>query len=185
MAGPTLESGQQVAYLYFFIMPYLLKFLCQAAYPTEPRLQKKTYHAFVQGSSWHWPLQGRQTHSIPKRLCGKKKPIMRFWTKVESNSKSKLQTYLFPIAVSIFKVGCHIKGWVREILTSCHPRELPSITRPTYTTLSSAIGHILAIWLNSNSYPIGIDTHASRCMVNAPHLSEDLKLGDVGEVEGI
>ncbi len=32
---------------------------------------------------------------------------------------------------------------------------------------------------------IGIDTHTSRCMVNASHLFKDLKLGEVGEVEGI
>jgi hypothetical protein len=42
-----------------------------------------------------------------------------------------------------------------------------------------------AVCFNSDSYPIRIDTHALRCMVNAPHLFEDLKLGDVGEVEGI
>jgi hypothetical protein len=42
-----------------------------------------------------------------------------------------------------------------------------------------------AIRFDSDSYPIGIDTHAMCCMANAPHLFEDLKLGDVGEVEGI
>jgi hypothetical protein len=42
-----------------------------------------------------------------------------------------------------------------------------------------------AVQFNSNSYSIGIDTHAMRCMVNAPHLFKDLKLGDVREVEGI
>jgi hypothetical protein len=30
-----------------------------------------------------------------------------------------------------------------------------------------------------------IDTHTTRCMANTPHLFEDLKLGDVGEVESI
>ncbi len=42
-----------------------------------------------------------------------------------------------------------------------------------------------AVCFNPDSYPIGIDTHALRCMVNAPHLFKDLKLGEVGEVEGI
>jgi len=99
--------------------------------------------------------------------------------------QSKLWTYLFPIVVSIFKVGCCVKGQVREILT-CHClRELPSITRPTYTALSSAFDCIAAIRFDSDSYLIGIDSHASRCMANAPHLIEDLKLRDVGEVEGI
>jgi hypothetical protein len=74
---------------------------------------------------------------------------------------------------------------VREILASHCLRELPFISRPTYTALSSAVDCIAAIRFDSDSYPIGINTHALRCMVNAPHLFEDLKLGDVGEVEGI
>jgi hypothetical protein len=47
------------ANLHLFLLPYLLKFLSQATYPTDPRLWKTTYNAFVQGSSWHWLLQGR------------------------------------------------------------------------------------------------------------------------------
>jgi hypothetical protein len=42
-----------------------------------------------------------------------------------------------------------------------------------------------AVRFDSDSYPIRIDTHALCCMANAPHLFEDLKLGEVGEVEGI
>ncbi len=110
---------------------------------------------------------------------------MQFRIKVESNGKSRFWTYLVPIAVSIFKVGCRIKGQVREILASRCLRELPSITRPTYTALSRAVNHMAAVQFDSNSYPIGIDTHASCCMMNAPHLFEDLKLGNVGEVEGV
>jgi hypothetical protein len=132
MAGPTVSSGQQVAYLKLFVMPYLLKFLFRTTYLMDSRLRKMMYGAFIQGSSWHWLHQGRQTHSIPKRLHGKKKPSMQFRTDL-SNGKLGLQTYLSPIAVSIFRVGCCIKGRVREILASCYLRELPSITRPIYT----------------------------------------------------
>ncbi len=64
-------------------------------------------------------------------------------------------------------------------------RELPFITALTYTALSSTVDSILAIRFDSDSYPIGIDSHASRCIANAPHLFEDLKLEEVGEVEGI
>jgi hypothetical protein len=74
---------------------------------------------------------------------------------------------------------------LRELLTSQHPRRLPSFPQPTFTTLSSAVDCTRTIQFDSNSYPIGIDTHALRCMVNAPHLVKDLKLGEVGEVEGI
>jgi hypothetical protein len=102
-----------------------------------------------------------------------------------TNSKSKLRTYLVPIAVSIFKVGCHVKGWMRVILASYHLRELLFVPRPTYTTLLSAVNRTTAVCFDSDSYPIRINTHASHCMVDAPHLFKDLKLGDVGEVEGI
>jgi hypothetical protein len=184
MAGPTMDSGHQIAYLQLFIMPNLLQLLCQATSPADLRLRKTTYNAFVQGSSWYCTLQGRQTHSIPKRLHGKKKPSVRIRTEV-NDGKSKLWTHLVPITVPLFKVGCHIKGQVRKIVTYCWLRGLSSITAPTYTALSSAVNRILAIRFDSDSYPIGIDTHALHSMVNAPHLFKDLKLGEVGEVEGI
>jgi hypothetical protein len=42
------------------------------------------------------------------------------------------------------------------------------------------------VHFDSDSYPVGIENHASRCMVNSPHLFEDLKLSDSeGEVDGI
>jgi hypothetical protein len=42
------------------------------------------------------------------------------------NFKAKLGTYLVPIAVSVFKVGCGVEGRLRELLASHHLRELPS-----------------------------------------------------------
>jgi hypothetical protein len=74
---------------------------------------------------------------------------------------------------------------MREILASPHLMKLQSISRPTSTALSRAVDRTAAVHFDSDSYPIGIDTHVSRCMVNAPHLFKDLKLRDVGEVEGI
>jgi hypothetical protein len=160
-----------------------LRCLFQAACPTDPVLRKMTYNVFVRGSPWRWPLQGRRTHSIPKRLCKKKKPSMRLTKK--ANIKSRLWTYLFPIAVSVFRVGCCVEGWLRELLTSHRPRKLPSFPRPTFIALSSMIDRTRTVQFDSDSYPIGIDTHALRCMVNAPHLFKYLKLEEVGEVEGI
>jgi hypothetical protein len=49
----------------------------------------------------------------------------------------------------------------------------------------NAVNSTKAIQFDSNSFPIGMDMHTLCCMVNAPHLFKDLKLGDVGEVEGI
>jgi hypothetical protein len=42
------------------------------------------------------------------------------------------------------------------------------------------------VCFDSDSYPIGVNNHASRCMANAPHLFEDLHLNkDKGQVDGI
>jgi hypothetical protein len=103
----------------------------------------------------------------------------------EATNKSRLWTYIFPIAVSVFRVGCCVEGRLRELLTSHHPRKLLSFPQPTFTSLSSAINRTRTVQFDSDYYPIGIDNHVLRCMVNAPHLFEDLKLGAVGEVEGI
>jgi hypothetical protein len=103
----------------------------------------------------------------------------------EVTIKSKLRTYLVPIAVSVFKVGCRVEGRLRKLLASHRPWELPSFPGPNFTALLSVVNCTRAVRFDSDSYPIRIDTHASRCMVNAPHLFQDLKLGDVGEVEGI
>jgi hypothetical protein len=46
----------------------------------------------------------------------------------ESTIKAKLRTYLVPVAVSVFKVGCCVEGQLRELLASHHLRELPSIS---------------------------------------------------------
>jgi hypothetical protein len=147
-------------------------------------LRKMTYHVFICESPWQWLLQERRTHTIPKCLCKRKKLSMHLWMDA-TNGKSILRTYLVPIAVSILRVGCHVEGRLRNLLASHHLRELPSFLWPTFTTLSNAVDRTRNICFDSNSYPIGIDTHTSCYMVNMPHLFKDLKLGDVGDVEGI
>jgi hypothetical protein len=166
-----------------FIMPYLLRCFVQAACLKDPILCRTTYNIFVHGSPWRWPSRGRRIHSNPKHLCRKKKLNMHFW--MEGTNKARLRTHLVPVAVSVLKFGCCVEGRLRELLASHRLRELPSISRPTFTTLLNMVNHTRAVHFDSDSYPIKIDTHALRCMVNAPHFFEDLKLREVGEVKGI
>jgi hypothetical protein len=155
-----------------------------SAYLTDLMLWKTKYCIFIRESPWQWPPQGRRTHTIPKCLRKRKKSSVRLWAEV-TNGKSMLRTCLVPIAVSVFKVGCCVEGRLRELLASHHLKELPSISQPAFTALSRAVDSTRTVCFNSDSYPIRIDTHALRCMVNVPHLFKDLKLRDVGEVEGI
>jgi hypothetical protein len=150
MAGPTLDIGQQIAYLQLFLPPYLLQVLCRALYPTDPVLRKTTYDIFFRGRSWRWPLRGRQSdHTIPKRFRKQKKPSVRFWSN-KHNNKTKLWTYLILIAVTLLKVGCCIESclrcWrLRELFHFCCLRELPSVAVSTYTALSGAIDGISTV----------------------------------------
>ncbi len=64
----------------------------------------------------------------------------------------------------------------------------PARIRAPLTTFSAASGAptcARSVRFDSDSYPIGVDCHASRCMANSPHLFEDLKLAKVGAVTSI
>jgi hypothetical protein len=64
------------------------------------------------------------------------------------------------------QVGCCVKScllcWrLRELFLFRRLRELPSVAALTYMAFLGAINGILTIRFDSNSYPIGIDCHAS------------------------
>ncbi len=97
---------------------------------------------------------------------------------------SKLQPYLLPAAIASFRVGCCVESFLRCLIH-------PSPATPHFLGLMGASEDLTSMGNNQvrfdlDSYPVGIDNHASRCMVNSPHLFEDLKLSDSkGEVDGI
>ena len=93
-----------------------------------------------------------------------------------------MRTYLFLVLFAAYKVGCHIKAFFRRFFsppTWAHSH----MTFQSKTTLQPASPPIR---FNSDSYLIGVDSHALRCMANKPHLVEDLRLNkDKGQVDGI
>jgi len=98
---------------------------------------------------------------------------------IKQTIKKKLPSYLVPALVATFKVGCCIKIQLRRFL---HPIQ----RAPQFLALQGAFLDDPAVRFNSDSFSIGMDNHASRCMANAPHLFEDLHLiNNVGEVNGI
>ena len=83
-----------------------------------------------------------------------------------------------------------INEMLMEIKEEHKLRRLGRPGRPPsrFTALSSAMNPTSEsnLHFDSDSYPIGVDNHASRCMANAPHLFRDLKLIPEGEqVSGI
>jgi hypothetical protein len=85
-----------------------------------------------------------------------------------------LQIYLFPAAFAAFKVGCRVESFLRRFLG-------PLIWDPTCLALQSESMLQAApplVRFDSDSYLIGVDKHASRCMANSSHLFEDLHLNN-------
>jgi hypothetical protein len=70
------------------------------------------------------PREKKSFH--PQVRLQEKKP--RIHLTKEAIIKSRLQTYLFPIAISVFRVGCCVEGWLRELIASHCLRELPSMS---------------------------------------------------------
>jgi hypothetical protein len=92
-----------------------------------------------------------------------------------------MQTYMFPALFTAYKVGCRVEAflrrfsgpptWVHSHLAFQCEAMLQSVSSP--------------VRFDSDSYPIGVDSHASRCIVNKAHLFEDLRLNkDKGQVVG-
>jgi hypothetical protein len=97
-------------------------------------------------------------------------------------SGATIRTYLFPALFAAYKVGCRVKIFLRRF--SGPPIwDHSHLAFQSEATLQSVSPPVR---FDSDSYPIGVDSHASRCMANKAHLFEDLRLNkDKGQVDGI
>ncbi len=93
-----------------------------------------------------------------------------------------MQTYLFLALFAAYKVGCHVEVFLRRF--SGPPTWAHSdLAFQSKMTLQSAS---LPFRFDSDSYPIGVDSHTLKCMANKAHLFKDLRLNkDKGQVDGI
>jgi hypothetical protein len=86
-----------------------------------------------------------------------------------------LWAHLFALAITYFRVGCHVESHLHRIFDA--PLHL--------TAFMSSVGNPDQVCFDSNSFPIRVDNHASYCMANSPHLFENLVLSEVGKADGI
>ena len=169
-AGP-LDTGQEIfTYLFLNILPFFILILLHLAYPT------KTLATTIAKTA-PWRLRGKPRATRRTRIKRYKIPVRDNQDKT-SRAKS-IRTYLFPALFAAFKVGCCIEAFLRRF-SGPPTRDLAFHSEATLQSASSPVR------FNSDSYPIGVDSHASRCMVNKAHLFEDLRLNvDKGQVDGI
>ncbi len=85
--------------------------------------------------------------------------------------------FLFPALFTVSKVGCRVEAFLRQF---SGPLRSHLAFQSEHTPTTSLVR------FDSNSFLIGVDSHASRCMVNDTHLFEDLRLNENnGQVSGI
>ena len=93
-----------------------------------------------------------------------------------------MRTYLFPALFTAYKVGCRVEAFLQRFSgpsTWVHSH-LAFQSEATLQPASSPVR------FDSDSYLIGVDSHALKCMVNKAHLFEDLRLNEAkGHISGI
>ena len=181
MAGTqTLDTGQYLTYLWLMLLPFIVRFLLSQVVPKDHINLKLFKRVFSQAPPWF--LWGHAHHMPRKRVKRYKKPVSRI-SEGDKNDKTKkgLKSYLIPLAMTSFRVGCRVEIFLRRLGRLGRPS-------PRYTALTSEAGPPADSYLrfDSDSFRIGVDNHASFCMANSPHLFEDLRLTEQGtQVQGL
>jgi hypothetical protein len=144
------------------------------AYPT-----KTLAKALVKSAPWR--LQGKPRTIRRTRIKRYKIPVRDHQAK-NKTSGATIRTYLFPALFAAYKVGCRVEIFLQSF--SGPPTwDHSHLAFQSEATLQSASP---LVRFDSDSYPIGVNSHASRCMANKAHLFEDLRLNkDKGQVDGI
>ena len=164
MAGPSeMDTGQFLTYLFIYALPHIIVTLACQAVPKDHAFCK----ALLKRRAWH--PQGHRHLVTHKRVKRYKKPVSIVFE--GEKRANKLRTYLFPFAMASFRVGCYVESFARRLCrctrVPIHLRALQGLEGPSQQP---------PLLFDSDSFLIGVDNHASRCMANAPHLFEDLRL---------
>jgi hypothetical protein len=174
VAGPLYTGQEILTYLFFNILPIFIIILHHLAYPT-----KTLAMAITKSAPWH--LWGKPRTIQCTRIKRYKIPVRNHQAK-NKTSGATIQTYLFLALFAAYKVGCCINVFLQcfsgpSTWTHSH---LAFQSKATLQPTSPPVR------FNSDSYPIGVNSHASKCMANKAHLFEDLRLNkDKRQVDGI
>jgi hypothetical protein len=93
-------------------------------------------------------------------------------------------TYLLPLALISFKVGCRVKHSLRRLWAALNMHQcLPKIV--AFAASTTLPYQVPSIRFDTDSFVIGVDTFASITLGNHPDQFENIKTHDDTEVEGI
>jgi hypothetical protein len=93
-------------------------------------------------------------------------------------------TYLLPLALISFKVGCRVEHSLRRLQAALNMHQcLPKIV--AFAASNTLPYQVPSIRFDTDSFVIGVDTFASIALGNHPDQFENLKTHDNMEVDGI
>jgi hypothetical protein len=172
-----------MTYLFLTFLPIFILSLLYCAIPANPTSHCYLMAVILRGTPWCLQgIKGAPHQSHCKCQKQYKKPISRCTTETIPVTTRLLRTYLVPAAITFFKVGCRVEGFLRRFSrTTPHP--LPAIQPIALHSTHDESGPIR---FDSDSFAVGVNNHASYCMINSPHLFESLTLmGNTRQVNGI
>jgi hypothetical protein len=189
MAVPYLDTGQAYTYLALIIFLFLIGRIVRLLRLLKPRDQAKSNLLFALFSrelvAPCWPFWGR--HPCVRFKKVKHKPVCA-WNAGDDGNKPKAKTYIWALAWIVFKVDCCIEYAIRLCLKQWHrlPRLMKhqSIRLAIQADKGRSDPHVR---FDSNSIPVGVDNHASRCLTQDKCLFKNLTpffSGCVGGIEG-
>jgi hypothetical protein len=112
--------------------------------------------------------------------------IARQPSKSEDQGRSKrpfTPTYLLPIVLIAFKVGCQVENSVRRLKAALTIEQLPKLV--AFAAATRLPYQVPVMHFDTISFVIGVDTFALIRLGNHPDQFEDLKMHNNTEVEGI
>ena len=187
VAGPSLDTGQIITHLLISFLPIIIIALLHAAIPSDPMSRRFLVATFQR--QMHWRLRGLMgpIHRPVRKKERKKfcKPVQTRWNAADvPMTRRLLRTYLLPVAIVSYRVSCRVECFLRAL--RCPQASSSYVKRATALATTGNQGP-KPINFDSDSFPIGVDCHASYCMVNSKHLLEDLTLTphDKRRVDGI
>jgi hypothetical protein len=148
-------------------------FICHSAIPKNPASRCFLMATILQGTPW--PPLGHRGPIFQRRSKVKMNVRNRH---CQTTMRERLRAHLFALAIASLKAGCCVELSLRNLR---HPHHAP------FTKLQGTHGNPWSnqVHFNSDSFPIGVDNHASYCYVNSPHLLDDLVLSNKGSVDRI
>jgi hypothetical protein len=147
-------------------------FICRSVIPKNPASHCFLVATILRGTPW--PPQGYRGPIFQR--CRKVKMKVRN-RHCQATMREKLRAHLFALTIASLKAGCRVESSLQNLH---HPHHAQ------FTALQGTHGNWWSnqVHFDSESFPIGVDDHASYCYVNSPHPLDNLVLSNKGSVDG-